>query len=167
LPARRRARAIISTTKLSIVRRAAAIFLSGPTSNLLISFQHGMGMTWRRKIVSNATSVARMKGTSGSPVARHPVSTPKTRVQVRSNANLGNASCRSYGLPSSAARARNGKRLFSTLSRLHRDVKARNRGAVTSIWAFTRWRRQDSPSEFLMPAPRRTSKISAYSWPLG
>ncbi|XBI97397.1 hypothetical protein VPH35_017774 [Triticum aestivum] len=156
----------MSTANRSMVLRATAIFFSGPTSYRYMSLQHAGGMMCRRMTVSSTLSMARAKGTSGRPICRQLGSTPKTSLQVMSKVNLRNTSCRSQRAPASAACARNGRRLFSTLSRLHRAEKERKRGAAIRSWDLARCRCQDSPSALKMPWPR-TSKISANSSPLG
>uniref|UniRef100_J3LJU8 Uncharacterized protein n=1 Tax=Oryza brachyantha TaxID=4533 RepID=J3LJU8_ORYBR len=166
LPSSARCFSMAEATKLSIVRRASAFLFSCPIPSHLIVFQHDTGMVWRRKIVRNASSIARANGTSGKPTSRHPGSTPNTRWHVASSDHRVNTSCRSHVLPASATWARNGRRPFSTLSRLERATKARNRGVVMSIWALFRCRRHRSPSVLKMPPPR-TSNISANTSPLG
>ncbi|BAS82217.1 Os03g0140300 [Oryza sativa Japonica Group] len=158
--------AMADATKLSTVRLAAAFLFSCPIPSHLIVFQNDTGMVWRRKIVRSTSSIARAKGTSGRPMSRQPGSTPNTRWHVASSDHRVNTSCRSHVFRASATCARKGRRPFSTLSRLERATKARNRGVVMSIWALFRCRRHRSPSVLKMPPPR-TSNMSANTSPLG
>lgn len=165
-PIWRRWRMTSSASPLTILIASFSLLSDPKLSALLILHITGHVPIALSADTLDATSNATANSDTGIDSRRHPGSTPNENLQITSNENRRNTSCKSTAVAIAAADI-TGISLVRIWA--HTISKAWDRTATlpSSRLAILRWKRHVSPSTLKMPWPRRSPRSEENGCPFG